>query len=79
MSLGSPGIQLKETKQCKLKLDKCVLCQNVKDKQGNKKLTSTENGRKTLIECSKILKDGLFCGIQDEKNIKYHVNTCYPK
>ena len=51
MSLGSPGIQLKETKERKLHLEKCALCQKVKDNRGDKKLTSTKKGRKTLVEC----------------------------
>ena len=46
MSLGSPGVQLKEATKCKLKLEKCILCQKVKDNRGDKKLISTENGRK---------------------------------
>ena len=79
MSLESPGVQLKEATKCKLKLEKCILRQKVKDNRGDKKLTSTENGRKTLIECSKVLNDGLFSWIKDEARIKYHVNTCYPK
>ena len=79
MSLGSPGVQLKEAIKCKLKLEKCILCQKVKDNRGDKKLTRTKNRRKKLVECSKVLNDGLLSGIEDEGRIKYHVNTCYPK
>ena len=80
MSLGSPGVQLKEAIKCKLKLVMCILRQKVKENGGDKKLTSTENGRKMLVECSKVLDDGfLLRGIEDEARIKYHVNTCYPK
>ena len=46
MSLGSPGVQLKEATKCKLKLEKCILCKKVKDNRGDKKLISTKNGRK---------------------------------
>ena len=65
MSLESSGVQLKEAPKCKLKLDKFVLCQKVKDNCSDKKLTGTENERKTLVECSKILNDGLLSGIED--------------
>ena len=79
MSLGSRGVQLKEATKCKLKLEKCILCQRVKDNQSDKKLTSIENGMKMSVECSKVLNDGLLSKIEDEAQIKYHVNTCYPK
>ena len=39
-----------EATKCKLELEKCILCHNVKDNRGDKKLTSTGNGRKTLVE-----------------------------
>ena len=46
-------------KQHKISLDlsKCVVCQKVKEKNGDKQLTSTEKGRKALIESSEILQD----------------------
>lgn len=82
MSLTSPGIQLKkESQKRRLDFDKCVLCQKIKDNKGDKKLTSTENGRDLLFESSKILEDNLLSEIQeDEKDeVKYHVNTCYSR
>ena len=36
-----------KTKKC---IDKCIICQKPKDNKGNKKLTSTANGRSTVIE-----------------------------
>ena len=39
-----------EATKCKLELEKCILCHNVKDNRGDKKLTSTGNGRKTFEE-----------------------------
>ena len=62
MSLGSPDVQLRETTKCKLKLEKCILCHKVKDNQGHIKLKSTKNGRKTLVECLKVVKIGLEVG-----------------
>ena len=53
-----------KTKKC---IDKCIICQKPKDNQGNKKLTSTANGRSTITECSNF------------NQIKYHVNTCYSR
>ena len=41
-----------KTKKC---IDKCIICQKPKDNKGNKKLTSTANGRSTIIECSTFL------------------------
>ena len=73
MSLGSPGVQLKEATKCILKVDKCILYQKVKDNRGDKNLTSTENGRKMLVECSKVLIDGL-SGIKDGARVKNHIN-----
>ena len=45
----------------------------MKDNLGDKKLTNTENGRKTLVQYSKVLNDGLLSGIEDEAQIKYHL------
>lgn len=73
MSLPSPGIQLKkEDQKRRLDLDKCVLCQKVTDNKGDKKLTSTANGRELLFEASEIPEDR-------KDNVKYHVNTCYSR
>ena len=55
MNTTSPGLPL--VKENKLNLQKCVICQNAKDKRCDKKLTSTEKGRQTLIECSKAPQD----------------------
>lgn len=46
----STGAQIEETSECKLMLEKCILCEKGKDNRGDKKLTSTGNGRKTLEE-----------------------------
>ena len=60
-------------------LEKCVICQKIKDNKGDTKLTSTVKGRNVILECSAILKDNLLDGIENEENIKYHVNTCYAR
>ena len=78
MRLGSHGVQLKEVTKCKLKLQKCTLRHKVKHNRGDIKLTSTEIGKKTLVECSKVIKNGLLSGIKDEAQIKCHVNSWYP-
>ena len=65
-----------KTKKC---IDKCIRCQKPKDNKGNKKLTSTANGRSTIIECSTFLRDNLLDGVEELDQIKYHVNTCYSR
>ena len=81
MSLTSPGVQLKKEDKKKRNFDRCILCQKVKDTKGDKKLTSTQNGRTLLLEASTILKDSLVTEIPDDEkqNVKYHVNTCYSR
>ena len=81
MSLTSPGVQLKKEGKKKRNFDRCILCQNVKDIKGDKKLTSTQNGRTLPFEASTILKDNLATEIPDDEkqNVKYHVNTCYSR
>ena len=46
-----------------LKLELCLICQNVKDSGGSSKLTSTEAGKQTIISTSRILEDGLVTNI----------------
>ena len=62
-------------------ISKCIICQKLKDNKGNQKLTSTEKGRGVIVECSKLLNDELLEEIPDSQyeNIRYHVNTCYPR
>ena len=81
MSLTLPGVQLKKEDKKKRNFDRCILCQKVKDTKGDKKLTSTQNGRTLLLEASTILKDSLVTEIPDDEkqNVKYHVNTCYSR
>ena len=78
MDSSSGGDVTIKQNQSSLDLSKCVICQNVKDKNGDKKLTSTDNGRKALIESSIILQDDLFKNVEVDL-IKYHVNTCYSR
>ena len=52
------GLSFSEKK--KIDLKKCIICQKVKDNQGSRKLTSTENGRNNLFRCSEILNDEKF-------------------
>ena len=81
MCLTSPGVQLKKEDKKKRNFDRCILHQKVKDNKGEKKITSTQNGRTLLFEVSTILKDNLVTEIpNDEKqNVKYHVNTGYSR
>ena len=55
LTSGSTGVQLKEATECKLMLENRILLQKVKDSRGDKKLASTENGRKALAECLLLL------------------------
>ena len=73
MNTTSPGLPL--VKEKKLNLQKCLICQNAKDEGGDKKLTSTEKGRQTLIEYSKALQDILFgeLNLNELNDINYHV------
>ena len=77
---GSPEPISLITKKQKGDVKKCIICQNIKDKNKNTKLTTTEEGRKIIIAASNSLKEGLLYGLNDEDltNIYYHVNTCYP-
>ena len=81
MSLTSPGVQLKKEDKKKRNFNRCILRQKVKDSKGDKKITSTQNGRTLLFKGSTILKDNLVTEIpSDEKqNVKYHVNICYSR
>ena len=58
----SPGpshaVRLKQEVKAK-HLNLCIVCQRKKDSKGNNKLTSTEDGRKVLIQTSQTLKDDL--------------------
>ena len=62
-------------------ISKCIIFQKLKDNKGNQKLKSSKKGRGVIAECSKLLNDELLEGIPDSQyqNIKYHVNTCYPR
>ena len=81
MSLTSSGVQLKKEDKKKRNFDRCILCQKVKDSKGDKKLTSTQNGRTLLFKASTILEDNLVTEISDDEkqNVKYHVNTGYSR
>ena len=78
MDLSSEGDVTLKRKETPLDLSKCVICQKVKDKNVEKKSTSAEKGRKSLIKSSEFLQDDLFKDL-DEDQIKYHVNTCYSR
>jgi len=69
------SLQIVETKNKKC-VEKCIICQKVKDNKGIIKLTSTPNGRTALIECSNFYQDNLLEGVEKLDEIKYHVNTC---
>ena len=65
----------------KLNLERCIICQNINSIRGSKKLTSTDNGRRNVINYSNTLQDNLLCDIDehDLEHIKYHVDTCYSR
>ena len=67
MSLILPGVQLKKEDKKKRNFDRCILCQKVQDSKGDKKPTSTQNGRTLLFEASTILKDNLVTEISDDE------------
>ena len=86
MSEKTPGpstsVQLvQNATNSKPNLEKCLICQNVKDSQGSAILTSTDDGRKVIIKTSEKLGDGKVAGIEEsERNrIQYHVKTCYSR
>ena len=54
-----------------LNLQRCIICQNVNDSRGSKKLASTDNGRRNLIEYSNILQDNLLRSA-DEHDLRTH-------
>ena len=62
-----------------LRLELCLICQNVKDSAGSSKLTSTEAGRQKIISTSRKLDDGLVTDIDQNRfvDIRYHVKSCY--
>ena len=57
-------------------IDHCIICQ----KKGKVSLTSTENGRKKIIDAAAIRKDEVYQRLQNgniDRNFKYHVtNSC---
>ena len=62
-----------------LKLELCLICQNVKGSAGSSKLTSTEAGRQTIISTSRKFEDGLVTNIDQNRlvDIRYHVKSHY--
>ena len=80
MEATSPGpsiplIQKKKKRNTNL----CIICQKIYDRNKDKKLTSTTEGRTVIIEKSKILKDDLLIDLSENEYlcIKYHLRTCY--
>ena len=57
----------------------CIICQHKTGSQGNTKLTSTEEGRKVLIQTSQLLQDEIIKNLpeSDLNSIKYHVKPCF--
>ena len=62
-----------------LKLELCLICQNVKDSADSSKLKSTEVCRQTNISTSRKPEDGLVTNIDQNRfvDIRYHVKSCY--
>ena len=48
MEFSSPWLPLVTSKY--LNLERCIICRNLNAGRGSKKLTSTNNGRRNLIE-----------------------------
>ena len=70
-----PLIQKKKKRNTNL----CIIVQKSKDRNKDKKLTSTSEGRNVIIEKIKILKDDLLIDLSKNEHlcIKYHLRTCY--
>ena len=71
-------IQLgRSTEKSALIIDNCIICQ----KQGKKNLTSTQNGRRNIIDAANIRQDEVCERLQSgsiEKHFNYHLtNKCY--
>ena len=49
------SLQIVVEMKTKICIDKCIKCQKPKENKGNKKLTSTANGRTTITESSTFL------------------------
>ena len=74
------SIQLTKTRN--VDLNKCILCQKIKDNKSDRRLTSTEKGRQLIISTSTdTLKDDLISDAKGEELclLKYHVNSCYSR
>lgn len=78
MDLSSEVDVTLKQKEAPLDLSKCVICQKTKDKNEEKKLTSTEKERKASVKSSEVLQDDLFKNL-DKDQTKYHVKTCYSR
>ena len=64
-------------KSSEFDIDQCTICQ----KKSKVSLTSTENGRKKIIDAGAIRKDEVYQRLQNGnivRNFKYHVtNSCF--
>ena len=62
-----------------LRLELCLICQNVKDSVGSSKVASTEAGRQTVMSTNRKVADGLVTNIDQNRlvDIRYHVKSCY--
>ena len=60
-----------------LKLELCLICQNVKDSAGSSKLPSTEAVRQTILSTSRKFEDGLVTNIDQNRlvDVRYHVKS----
>ena len=81
MALNEPPSGLNISLQILKDVNKCKICLKNKDNKGNAKLTSTEKGRESIINCSSCLKDDLLEGntYRNYDKLKYHVSTCCPR
>ena len=77
MNTASPGLPF--VKEKKLNLQKCVICQNAKDKRGDKKLTSNKKRKTNLDLMLKSSSRQFFSGLNlsELNDIKYKVYIVY--
>lgn len=77
--LPGPLCAVERVPETKRNLQLCIICQNVKDTQGNSYLYSMSNGRKTIQNTSYIMQEGLLNGFSSEgiSKMNYHLKIFY--
>ena len=84
MTETSPGpsaaVELVSRQEARI-IKLCIICQKVKDSNGNSKLSSTPEGREKIVQTSNLLNDDLLINIPESNlySLQYHVKTCYAR